>query len=62
MAAPARQISPAQRVVRLYHDDKYRVYHKMYSDQLAYRELMHAGQTSASRRTNDESKRVLSAD
>jgi FGGY-family pentulose kinase len=61
MAAPGRQISPAKRVVQLYHDDKYRVYHRMYLDQLAYRELMPDGQTSASRLTNDEIKRVLSA-
>jgi FGGY-family pentulose kinase len=41
MAAPARQITPAKDVVGLYHDAKYSVYHKMYSDQSAYRELMH---------------------
>jgi len=62
MAAPGRQISPAKRAVQLYHDDKYRVYQQMYAGQLAYRELMHAGQTSASRLTNHASTRVLSAD
>jgi ribulose kinase len=61
MAAPGGQITPATRGVQLYHADKYCVYHRMYSDQLAYRELMPGGQTSASRLVNDEIKRVLSA-
>jgi ribulose kinase len=36
----AEVIEPAGDDVRKYHDAKYRVYHRMYEDQLAYRELM----------------------
>jgi len=36
-----RVIEPAGGEVARYHDAKYRVFHRMFEDQLAYRELMH---------------------
>jgi FGGY-family pentulose kinase len=40
MAAPGQQLAPATGELRVYHDNKYRVYHQMYHDQLRYAELM----------------------
>ena len=40
MTAAERTIEPTGGAVRAYHDAKHRVFHRMYEDQLAYRELM----------------------
>jgi FGGY-family pentulose kinase len=42
MAGAGQQLTPASGEVRAYHDRKYRVYHRMYHDQLGYAELMRA--------------------
>ncbi|PTX95138.1 ribulokinase [Spartobacteria bacterium LR76] len=39
MSGPGRIIEP-NRQTRAYHDAKYRVFHRLYDDQIAYRELM----------------------
>jgi D-ribulokinase len=40
MSGTGRTITPRQGNVRSYHERKYRVYHRMYDDQVAYRALM----------------------
>lgn len=40
MTRPGRVIEPAGGAVAAYHDAKYRVFHRMHTDQLAYRALM----------------------
>lgn len=45
MTRPGRVIEPAGGAVAAYHEAKYRVFHRMHADQLAYRETMNqAGQ------------------
>jgi len=38
-------VEPTGGDVARYHDARYRVFHRMYSDQLAYRELMSSAPT-----------------
>ncbi len=40
MNAVERTIAPGDEAVRAYHEKKHRIHHRMYEDQLAYRELM----------------------
>jgi ribulose kinase len=40
MEAPGEVVSPESGAVRDYHDRKYRVFHRMYDDFMAYRTLM----------------------
>jgi len=37
-----RTISPADGAVAAYHEQKHRLYHRMYDDQMAYRAVMRA--------------------
>lgn len=46
MSAAGAFIEPERGAVAAYHDAKYRVFHRMYEDQLAYRSIM-AGQSEA---------------
>jgi FGGY-family pentulose kinase len=40
MSGRNRQITPAQGAVRRFHDAKYRLFHRLYEDQLAYNSIM----------------------
>ena len=40
MSAAERVIEPGGSEVRAYHEKKHRVFHRMYDDQLAYRQLL----------------------
>jgi ribulose kinase len=42
MSAADRVVDPAGGAVAAYHDAKYRVFHRMYEHQMAYREIMAA--------------------
>jgi FGGY-family pentulose kinase len=47
MSAASRIVAPAGGEVAAYHTRKYEVFHRMYGDQLAYRELMGGGASQA---------------